>query len=239
MERRETIFRERAGEKHFSAQNRDIASGERGHRAASAHQQESVERSAAELAPQDASTAGTDVTVAECFSELYERHVSRVYNYLRSRTPNDEDAADLTQQTFVQALHAFPRYSERGVPIQVWLLRIARNLAIAAHRRSARSDNVTVSTVGPDLDLLPESLQPLASDAQQPEKVVLQQEKHKRLRDLVAQLDQYKRELLVLRFVSRLTAKEIAQVVGKSEAAVQKQLRRTLDALKEQYDEED
>lgn len=173
---------------------------------------------------------------AEVFSEIYERHLSSVYNYLRSRTGNQEDAADLTQQTFVQALHAFPSYTERGVPVEVWLFRIARNLAVAAHRRQSRW-GWRQRTV--DLDLLPEALQPVANGAEEPEAAALQKEMRSQLHALFQKLDPDKRELLVLRFVSRLTAREIALVVGKSEQAVQKQLTRTLHALKEQYDEYD
>lgn len=184
-----------------------------------------------EVHPSDA----TSEPAADVFSELYERHLSKVYNYLRSRTGNDEDAADLTQQTFVQALRAFHRYTERGVPVEVWLFRIARNVAVAAHRSRSRSGGGKMLV---DLDLLPEALQPAATGAEEPEAVALQKETRAYLRALLLGLDADKRELLVLRFVSRLTAREIALVVGKSEAAVQKQLTRTLHALKEQYDED-
>lgn len=44
--------------------------------------------------------------------------------------------------------------------------------------------------------------------------------------------------MIVLRFVAGLTAREIAQVMGKREAAVHKQLSRTLRSLKERYDVE-
>jgi RNA polymerase sigma-70 factor (ECF subfamily) len=73
---------------------------------------------------------------------------------------------------------------------------------------------------------------------EEPESAALLKEARTRLRALLAQLDPDKRELLVLRFVSRLTAREIGLVVGKSEQAVQKQLTRTLHALKERYDED-
>jgi hypothetical protein len=47
-----------------------------------------------------------------------------------------------------------------------------------------------------------------------------------------------KRELLALRFGSGLSAREIAPIVGKSEAAVKKQLTRTIATLKEHYRDE-
>ena len=40
---------------------------------------------------------------------FYARYQDRIYTYLRTRTGPAEDAADLTQQIFVQALDALPR----------------------------------------------------------------------------------------------------------------------------------
>ncbi len=69
------------------------------------------------------------------FAALYRRYLTRVYRYARARVPTDEDAADATQQVFLQALDALPSYRARGVPFSAWLFRIARNATIDAHRR--------------------------------------------------------------------------------------------------------
>ncbi len=88
------------------------------------------------------------------FAPLYRLHVGKVYAYLRARTDSPEEADDLTQQTFLQALVALPRYRSRpGVPFVGWLLRIARNLAINASQRRR-----TFS-----LAELPERLQPVVA----------------------------------------------------------------------------
>ncbi len=63
------------------------------------------------------------------FEPLYLRYRGRVYHYLRTRLNNDEDAADATQQVFLQALKALPKYKQRGIPFAVWLFRIAHHLA--------------------------------------------------------------------------------------------------------------
>jgi len=51
------------------------------------------------------------------FDALYQRHFTRIYAYLRARTANQEDAADLTQQVFLRALDALPRYRLGSVPV--------------------------------------------------------------------------------------------------------------------------
>lgn len=72
---------------------------------------------------------------------------------------------------------------------------------------------------------------------QDPEALVLQKETLFRIRELLAKLDPYKRELLVLRFGAGLSASEIAIVIGKRTATVKKQLTRTIQSLQEQYHE--
>ncbi|GAC1523003.1 MAG: hypothetical protein NVS3B14_23480 [Ktedonobacteraceae bacterium] len=44
------------------------------------------------------------------FDKLYQHYLARVYRYLRVRSESDEDAADLTQQVFLQTFHALPGY---------------------------------------------------------------------------------------------------------------------------------
>lgn len=161
------------------------------------------------------------------FAELHRLYEIRVSRYLRARTDNDEDAADLTQQVFLQALDALPRYRDRKVPFAAWLFRIARNVAIDFHRRQ----RLTVT-----LDSLPEALYPGSS--QDPEMLAIRHETFDKLRRLLAALDPAKRELLALYFGAGLSQMEIASVVGSSSSTVQRNLRGILNTLKEQYDEE-
>lgn len=158
------------------------------------------------------------------FAPLYVRYHPRVYRYLRLRTATGEEAADLTQQVFLQALDALPGYRERGLPFAAWLFRIARNVATDAHRRRRPAL---------DWDLLPERLHATSDD--DPEAALLGRERVERLRGKLATLDSDKRELLGLRFAAGLSSREIAPVVGKSEAAVKKQLTRIIQQLREQY----
>jgi RNA polymerase sigma-70 factor (ECF subfamily) len=167
-------------------------------------------------------------TDPNAFAQLYERYEPRIYRYLRARAGRDGDAEDLTQQVFVQALDALPRYQDRGLPLAAWLFRIARNVSTNAlqRRRSALA-----------WDLLPESLHPLTQHS--PESQVLLREELEWLHVALAELDRDKRELMLMRFGANLSVAEIASVLGKSEASVYKQLSRVLRKLKERYDDEE
>src|SRR5690348_5272389 len=54
------------------------------------------------------------------FVALYHRYRDRIYWYVRTRTPLEEDAADLTQQIFVQALDALAQYRPHRGPFAAW-----------------------------------------------------------------------------------------------------------------------
>lgn len=156
------------------------------------------------------------------FGELYKRYLARVYGYLRARAPTDEDAADLAEQVFLQAFKALPRYQQHGAPFVAWLLRIARNVATDAHRRS----RTTVPW-----EVVPETEHPI--DEQSPEAVVVRREQILRVRALLAQLPDDQREVVLLRFAAGLTLREIGLVVGKGESTVHQQLSAALELLKE------
>jgi RNA polymerase sigma-70 factor (ECF subfamily) len=163
--------------------------------------------------------ARTDVAA---FAGLYDLYVDAVFGYLRTYSESDEDAVDLTQHVFVRALEALPRYRDHGVPFRAWLFRIARNAATDTYRRRKRTL---------PWDHVPESLHPFSlSD---PESIALHREALNGLRVLVGQLPPEKQELLALRFAGEMTSGEIALVLGRNPAAVQKELVRVMHLLKE------
>jgi RNA polymerase sigma-70 factor (ECF subfamily) len=158
------------------------------------------------------------------FEILYERYVMYVYHYLRTHVETDEDARDLAQQVFLKVWTALPKYRARGIPFKAWLFQIASHLATDTYRR--RKKQVT-------WELLPEAM--YAFSEQNPETILLENEARARLRQLLMGLTTYNRELLALRFAAQLSSTEIAKVVGKSPAAVKKQLTRLLQTLKEVF----
>ncbi len=180
----------------------------------------------ADLGPDEALVAAA-LEEPAAFGALYERYLPRVYRYMVTRAGSSEEAADLTQLVFVRVFNSLARYRSGRAPFVTWLFRIARNAATDAHRRW----KPTVSWDG-----LPEAL--TAVDGHEPEESALKRERLTRLREHLECIDTWHRELLALRYGSELSLREIAWVVGKSEAAVKKQLARTIAKLKESYRDE-
>jgi RNA polymerase sigma-70 factor (ECF subfamily) len=156
------------------------------------------------------------------FGLVYEKHRVSVYRYLRARTNSDEDALDLAATTFERAFASLGRFRRRDGGVHAWLLRIARNTAIDAHRRH----RATVDLAGADTRLHRTAVEADRLDQERVE-----------ILDLVARLPGDQGDALLLRYAGGLTAREIGFVIGKREGAVQKQIERGLAALREAFDD--
>ena len=75
---------------------------------------------------------------SELFSEVYLRYFDRTYKLARNFLDSHE-AQDATQQAFLQALRALPRYDLTRAPFRIWLLTIVRNHAINQVAKLARA----------------------------------------------------------------------------------------------------
>jgi len=73
------------------------------------------------------------------FVEIYQRHVDRIYAYISRRTRDRAAAEDITSEVFERALASIGRFEWRGLPVSVWLFRIAAN-ALADHWRERSHD---------------------------------------------------------------------------------------------------
>ena len=155
------------------------------------------------------------------FAALYQRYYTRVYRYLRIRIQSGEDASDLTQQVFLKALDALPRYQPGSAPFAAWLFTIARHTLADRYRR--RPPTLPLEAAG------------AIQTEQEMETALLQRESLEQLNALLSQLKPDARDLLALRFAAGLTTPEIAATLGKRPDAVRKSLSRLLQSLKEQY----
>jgi len=81
--------------------------------------------------------AGSEVA----FEKLYRMHVGRVHGLCLRMTANRERAEDCTQEAFIQAWRALPRFEGRS-GFGTWLHRIAVNAVLAQGRRRREETGV-------------------------------------------------------------------------------------------------
>jgi RNA polymerase sigma-70 factor (ECF subfamily) len=155
------------------------------------------------------------------FAELYERHVVRVYRHIYYMVGNAAEAEDLTSQTFLRAWEAIDRYQVRGAPFVSWLLRIAHNLGVSSLRAKRESSQLHDGIVDDKMHRDPESA------FEQTAEEALVREAIMRLRD-------EQRQVIILRFIEDLDYREVAEIIGKSVAAIRVIQHRALNALRKQ-----
>jgi RNA polymerase sigma-70 factor (ECF subfamily) len=153
------------------------------------------------------------------FGALYRRYLDRVYGYAFYLLGDHHDAEDVTERTFLAALDAIHRFRDEGATFRSWLFRIAHNQIANALRSRARRRTSPLEAVSePVADADPAHQAGAADDA-------------RRVRGALAELSEDRRQVLVLRFVDGLSAREIGAVLGRSEGAVRVLQHRALREL--------
>lgn len=156
------------------------------------------------------------------FSELYQRHVQRVYRYVLVRVGgNVQDAQDLTSQTFLAAMEGLKSYRSTQ-PFVAWLLGIARHKVADQFRRQK-----------PQMDL--ETAVSLTdTNTDDPDEQLDQQLDIARVTRKLQTIAPDRAEVITLRLMAGLEVSDIARLLDKNEAAVRMLLFRGLRDLQTQ-----
>lgn len=167
--------------------------------------------------------AGNEGKDKEAFGELYERYLTKIYNYIYYRTGNAQDAEDLTAKVFFRAMSHIQHYEDKGVPFQAWLYRIAHNLVANFHRDQGRRKIIPLD------DYVAQSLK---LDA--PDKQAEANEEQEQLLAAIRRLPQERQELILLKFIEQKSNAEIGDMMSRTEGAIKSLYHRTLLALRDE-----
>jgi RNA polymerase sigma factor (sigma-70 family) len=144
------------------------------------------------------------------FAELLNRHKDRVYTAIFLLVKDEVLAEDLFQDTFIKVIEILKegKYAEEGKFLP-WVLRIAHNLCMDYFRRTSRMPKV-ITQDGSDI------FNVLYFEESAADKGTIQAETATTVRELMAQLPEEQREVLILRHYADLSFKEIAAITDVS-----------------------
>lgn len=167
-------------------------------------------------------------------NDLMVRHGERLFHYLIRQLHDEEDAADLAQETFVRVYRHCTRFNPAQA-FSTWLYTIATNLARDRLKWRARHPQVSLHQPIGDggsvmADVLPDA-RPLPDDA------LVTTERTRTVRDAVARLPEELRTPLLLSEYELLPNAEIARVLGCSLKAAESRLYRARQRLREELAE--
>ncbi|SDF64532.1 RNA polymerase sigma factor [Sporolituus thermophilus] len=152
-----------------------------------------------------------------------------VYRLVYHKVGHADDAQEITQETFLKALRALPRYRQTNANFKTYLGRIALNLITDFWRKKGRT---------PPLIDIAEYEQPLLDDGAKPEEAAIYSERQQEVARLVHKLPPEQRQAVELRIVIGLSVREAAAIMGKTEAALKMLQQRALKNLRKMFVEQ-
>lgn len=144
------------------------------------------------------------------FECLVDKYKARVYTTILMIVKEQGVAEDLLQDVFVKVVQTLnsDRYNEEG-KFQPWLMRIAHNLAIDHFRKMKRYPSVMMedgSNVFNTLNFAEENVEDLK----------VKEETHTLVRQLIDELPENQKQVLIMRHYMDLSFQEIAEQTGVS-----------------------
>ena len=163
------------------------------------------------------------------FEALVTENDKRIYNLCLRLVGNPEDAAELTQEAFLNAWRGLGRFQGES-SFSTWLYRLASNVCIDFLRKEKRrqSLSMTVSLDGEEGERQAE----LPDERHAPERELERAEVRRAVAEGLERLSPEHRQVLVMRERSGLSYAEIGAVLGLEEGTVKSRISRARGALR-------
>lgn len=142
-----------------------------------------------------------------CFEQIILRYRDKVFAYIRHYIRDVALVEDILQDTFMKVFQSIKagKYSENGKFIS-WIMRIAHNLIID-HFRMIKQMN-TISNDNYESDLF--NLKRFAEDNTEDD--MIKRQIHHDIRKMIRHLDEDQKEVVILKYYTGLSFKEIANI---------------------------
>jgi RNA polymerase sigma-70 factor (ECF subfamily) len=157
------------------------------------------------------------------FEDLYEAAFPQIYAFIRSQVASADTAQELVSCIFLKAYRHRAKVPADSAAMQ-WLFRIARTALIDYWRVERKRELASVSI---------DELANRVSARGDAEAAYVHKERSTKLLRLMGELAEDDRTVLALKFTGQQTNREIAMILGVSEAAVSMRLLRALRRLRE------
>lgn len=167
----------------------------------------------------------------QALADLVGRYQNDIFRFCLHYLKNIDVAKEMAQETFLRIYTARDRF-DVDRKFKPWMLCIARNLCL---NELKRKKTVQMETLEEYASAAREdSGEMLQTTSDGPSELLMAQERHEALHKALAQLPEDAREIVMLRYFERMSAREIADVVDSTEGAVRTRLHRVLKQLREQ-----
>lgn len=155
------------------------------------------------------------------FDELVERYHGKIYGLTYNMTSNREDAEDLTQEVFVKAFEALPRFKGKS-SFYTWIYRIAVNKTINYRKKRTRKRAISLDQF--DQDIKTDEIYQELTTKGSPLRNMSLSELQIKLNGALQNLSEKHRTVVIMHDMEGIPHEEIAKVVGASVGTVRSRL---------------
>ncbi|MBP2625333.1 MAG: polymerase, sigma-24 subunit, RpoE, subfamily [Firmicutes bacterium] len=159
----------------------------------------------------------------EALNTLVSCYWQPIYRLIYSKVGNEEDAKELTQDTFMNAFRSLPRYKVMDVSFKSYLGRIGINLVTDFWRKKGRT---------PQLVNITGYQESIIDVRENPEEYTLRLEGQEQIVNLVESLPEEQRQAVKLRVILGLSVRDVAMQMQKTEPAIKMLQQRALKNLR-------
>ncbi len=156
------------------------------------------------------------------FDKIVGLYKERLYSVIYNMTFNHEDAADLTQDTFVKAFRSLSKFKRKST-FFTWLYRIGVNLTLT-HLKKKRARNFFSFDQIIRGEISNKEIASLSSKETTSVKKTLLNELHEKLNEALSKLSDKHRTIVVLFEIDGLSHKQIASIMKCTEGTVRSRL---------------
>lgn len=158
----------------------------------------------------------------DAFDQIMLLYRERLYGVIYNMTFNHEDAADLTQESFVKAFRSLSKFKRKS-SFFTWLYRIGVNLTLTHLKRKKARKFFSFDQLS-DHKKSKEVLAEFSSSEKSSIKTTLLNELHEKLNEALSKLSDKHRTIVVLFEIDGLSHKEIASIMNCTEGTVRSRL---------------
>jgi RNA polymerase sigma factor (sigma-70 family) len=155
----------------------------------------------------------------ELFLSVIEQNKGIIYKIANSFKKDENDKKDLVQEIIFQLWRAFPSFDERS-RLSTWMYRVALNVAISSYRKEKKKNEVIIPLSESMIDFTDEEK---ADDASL-----------NLLQQFIKELKELDRALMLL-YLEEKSGKEMAEILGLSEANIRTKINRIKEQLKKRF----
>ncbi len=167
------------------------------------------------------------------FAQLVRRHQTPLYNFALRQLGAPQQAEDVVQEAFVRVVQNASEFKHEA-RFTTWVYTITRNLCIDQMRKRALRRHPSLDEARPGSDGDGPTLGEQTADSRASvEREATGTELKERIAKAVETLPEEQREVFLMREVSNLPFKEIAEIVGVPENTVKSRMRYALERLQQ------